>query len=61
MRFPLWLGCALAALLLLNAATAVAVLRPPQIATVLDPSEMVPDSGAAYTARCASAILFSRS
>ena len=51
MRFPLWLGCALAALLLLNAAAAVSVLHPPQFTAVLDPSQINPDSGAAYTAR----------
>ena len=49
MRFPLWLGGALAALFLLNAAAAVSVLRPPQFATVLDSSQMFPDSDSAWT------------
>lgn len=54
MRFPLWLGCALAALFLMNAAAVVALLRPPQIALVLAPAEIFPETGAAYTARAPS-------
>ena len=49
-RFPLWLGCALAILFVLNAAAAVALLHPPQFAMALAPSEMRPEQGAAWTA-----------
>lgn len=50
MRFPLWLGGALAALFVLNAAAALALLQPPQFAAVLDPSQIYPNAGAAWTA-----------
>ncbi|MBX9774056.1 MAG: hypothetical protein K2Y71_06545 [Xanthobacteraceae bacterium] len=47
-RFPLWLGGALALLFLLNAAAAIALLRPPQFTVVIDPSQMRSESGLAW-------------
>ncbi len=51
MRFSRWSAAVFVAVLLLNAAAGVALLRPPQIAAVLQPSDIFPESGAAYTAR----------